>query len=150
MDKTRHWQIVGCSAYTGEGLLKGFDWLVQDIASRIYMLDWEWYMECVTIWQDKIFDKIPIVQAILHLLWELDHRCFNQRWWHTLRFLFFDICATNYGAIIMTFEQNGLSYILVFALAMIMKGWYCVWSSWNLFLKFIWMNLLAFILQNYV
>ena len=33
---------------------------------------------------------------------------------------------------------------------MIMKGWYCVWSSWNLFLKFIWMNLLASILQNYV
>ncbi|KAH1223922.1 ADP-ribosylation factor-like protein 2 [Glycine max] len=39
MDKSRHWQIVGCSAYTGEGLLEGFDWLVQDIASRIYMLD---------------------------------------------------------------------------------------------------------------
>ncbi|XP_022876360.1 ADP-ribosylation factor-like protein 2 isoform X1 [Olea europaea var. sylvestris] len=39
MDKTRHWRIVGCSAYTGEGLLEGFDWLVQDIASRIYMLD---------------------------------------------------------------------------------------------------------------
>ncbi|KAJ4816353.1 ADP-ribosylation factor [Rhynchospora pubera] len=39
MDKSRHWQIVGCSAYTGEGLLEGFDWLVQDIASRIYVLD---------------------------------------------------------------------------------------------------------------
>ncbi|CAN7101187.1 unnamed protein product [Brassica rapa subsp. narinosa] len=39
MDKSRHWKIVGCSAYTGEGLLEGFDWLVQDIASRIYMLD---------------------------------------------------------------------------------------------------------------
>ncbi|KAJ0980386.1 hypothetical protein J5N97_008641 [Dioscorea zingiberensis] len=39
LDKTRHWKIVGCSAYTGEGLLEGFDWLVQDIASRIYMLD---------------------------------------------------------------------------------------------------------------
>ncbi|KAL4555823.1 hypothetical protein LXL04_038451 [Taraxacum kok-saghyz] len=39
MDKTRHWRIVGCSAYTGEGLLEGFDWLVQDIASRIYVLD---------------------------------------------------------------------------------------------------------------
>ncbi|KAF1862625.1 hypothetical protein Lal_00013386 [Lupinus albus] len=38
MDKTRHWNIVGCSAYSGEGLLEGFDWLVQDIASRIYML----------------------------------------------------------------------------------------------------------------
>ncbi|OWM74583.1 hypothetical protein CDL15_Pgr005163 [Punica granatum] len=39
MDKSRHWNIVGCSAYTGEGLLEGFDWLVQDIASHIYMLD---------------------------------------------------------------------------------------------------------------
>ncbi|KAL9249928.1 ADP-ribosylation factor-like protein [Drosera capensis] len=39
MDKTRHWKIKGCSAYTGEGLLEGFDWLVQDIASRIYVLD---------------------------------------------------------------------------------------------------------------
>ncbi|MQM17501.1 hypothetical protein Taro_050473, partial [Colocasia esculenta] len=39
MEKTRHWRIVGCSAYTGEGLLGGFDWLVQDIASRIYVLD---------------------------------------------------------------------------------------------------------------
>ncbi|KAL1815507.1 hypothetical protein DCAR_0519773 [Daucus carota subsp. sativus] len=39
MDKTRHWKIVGCSAYTGMGLLEGFDWLVQDIASRIYVLD---------------------------------------------------------------------------------------------------------------
>ncbi|TYH29117.1 hypothetical protein ES288_A02G198900v1 [Gossypium darwinii] len=39
MDKSRHWEIVGCSAYTGEGLLEGFDWLVQDVASRIYMLD---------------------------------------------------------------------------------------------------------------
>ncbi|ERN00487.1 hypothetical protein AMTRI_Chr05g56710 [Amborella trichopoda] len=39
MDESRHWKIVGCSAYTGEGLLEGFDWLVQDIASRIYVLD---------------------------------------------------------------------------------------------------------------
>ncbi|KAL6599848.1 hypothetical protein ACP70R_045499 [Stipagrostis hirtigluma subsp. patula] len=37
MEKSRHWQIVGCSAYTGDGLLQGFDWLVQDIASRIYV-----------------------------------------------------------------------------------------------------------------
>ncbi|GJN41272.1 hypothetical protein PR202_gn00620 [Eleusine coracana subsp. coracana] len=39
MDRSRHWRIVGCSAYTGDGLLEGFDWLVQDIASRIYVLD---------------------------------------------------------------------------------------------------------------
>ncbi|CAM0948611.1 unnamed protein product [Alopecurus aequalis] len=39
MNKDRHWKIIGCSAYTGDGLLQGFDWLVQDIASRIYVLD---------------------------------------------------------------------------------------------------------------
>ncbi|MCO5579545.1 hypothetical protein L7F22_033402 [Adiantum nelumboides] len=39
MDCSRHWQIVGCSAVTGEGLLFGFDWLVSDIASRIYVLE---------------------------------------------------------------------------------------------------------------
>uniref|UniRef100_A0A453A108 ADP-ribosylation factor n=1 Tax=Aegilops tauschii subsp. strangulata TaxID=200361 RepID=A0A453A108_AEGTS len=39
MNKDRHWKIVGCSAYTGDGLLHGFDWLFQDIASRIYVLD---------------------------------------------------------------------------------------------------------------
>lgn len=39
MDNSRHWQIVGCSAYTGEGLLAAFDWLVGDIASRIYLLE---------------------------------------------------------------------------------------------------------------
>jgi ADP-ribosylation factor-like protein 2 len=39
MDGSRHWQILGCSAYAGDGLLDGFDWLVQDIASRIYVLD---------------------------------------------------------------------------------------------------------------
>eukprot|EP00249_Psilotum_nudum_P009638 c22060_g1_i1 orf=287-844(+) len=39
MDKSRHWQIIGCSAITGEGLLFGFDWLVSDIASRIYVLE---------------------------------------------------------------------------------------------------------------
>ncbi|PQM33324.1 ADP-ribosylation factor-like protein 2 [Prunus yedoensis var. nudiflora] len=42
MDKTRHWEIVGCSAYTGDGLLEGFDWLVQDIASRIYKITHFW------------------------------------------------------------------------------------------------------------
>lgn len=39
MDGSRHWQIIGCSAVTGEGLLAGFDWLVSDIGSRIYMLE---------------------------------------------------------------------------------------------------------------
>eukprot|EP00730_Choanoeca_flexa_P018737 TRINITY_DN9129_c0_g1_i1.p1 TRINITY_DN9129_c0_g1~~TRINITY_DN9129_c0_g1_i1.p1 ORF type:complete len:185 (+),score=34.17 TRINITY_DN9129_c0_g1_i1:133-687(+) len=34
-----HWHIQGCSAVTGEKLLDGVDWLVDDIASRIYMQD---------------------------------------------------------------------------------------------------------------
>jgi len=37
--KTRHWGSIGCSAVTGEGLLEGIDWIVTDIASRIFMLE---------------------------------------------------------------------------------------------------------------
>eukprot|EP00762_Andalucia_godoyi_P002056 ANDGO_02573.mRNA.1 ADP-ribosylation factor-like protein 2 len=37
--KTRHWSIVACSAHSGDGLLEGIDWIVGDIASRIFMLD---------------------------------------------------------------------------------------------------------------
>ncbi|KAJ9456269.1 ADP-ribosylation factor-like protein 2 [Diplonema papillatum] len=33
----RHINIVGCSAVTGQGLEEGIDWVVQDIASRIYI-----------------------------------------------------------------------------------------------------------------
>lgn len=36
---TRHWRIGGCSAYTGKGLIDGVDWIVRDIASRIFMYD---------------------------------------------------------------------------------------------------------------
>ena len=35
----RHVRVVPCSAVTGKGLLDAFDWLVTDIASRIFMLD---------------------------------------------------------------------------------------------------------------
>lgn len=35
----RHWQITGCSAVSGAGLVDGVDWIVSDVASRIYMLD---------------------------------------------------------------------------------------------------------------
>lgn len=35
----RHWQIVACSAWTGDGLIDGIDWIVNDIASRIYMME---------------------------------------------------------------------------------------------------------------
>ena len=36
--QNRHWSIRGCSAVTGEGLKEGMDWIVDDIASRIFML----------------------------------------------------------------------------------------------------------------
>lgn len=34
----RHWVIHSCSAVTGEGLVNGIDWMVEDIAKRIFML----------------------------------------------------------------------------------------------------------------
>ncbi|KAJ3451409.1 adp-ribosylation factor-like protein [Anaeramoeba flamelloides] len=34
--KKRHWKIVACSAVTGDGLLDGIEWVVSDIANRIY------------------------------------------------------------------------------------------------------------------
>ena len=34
----RHWQVLACSAVTGQGLADGIDWMVQDIASRIFLL----------------------------------------------------------------------------------------------------------------
>ncbi|KAL8184037.1 UNVERIFIED_CONTAM: ADP-ribosylation factor-like protein 2 [Gekko kuhli] len=36
---SHHWCIQGCSAYTGENLLVGIDWLLDDIASRIFTAD---------------------------------------------------------------------------------------------------------------
>ncbi len=33
----RHWQIHACSAVTGAGLVEGMDWLITDIAGRIFM-----------------------------------------------------------------------------------------------------------------
>ena len=33
----RHWEIHPCSAVTGEGLVDGIDWIVRDIANRIYL-----------------------------------------------------------------------------------------------------------------
>ena len=35
----RHWAIFPCSAVTGDGLVQGIDWIVNDIASRIFILD---------------------------------------------------------------------------------------------------------------
>jgi ADP-ribosylation factor-like protein 2 len=36
---THHWNIFDCSAVSGNNLLKGVDWIVEDVAKRIYMLD---------------------------------------------------------------------------------------------------------------
>eukprot|EP00798_Chlamydomonas_sp_ICE-L_P003661 gene3661-13736_t len=35
----RHCQIVACSAVSGDGILEGFDYIVKDISSRIYLFD---------------------------------------------------------------------------------------------------------------
>lgn len=37
--KTHHWRIICCSAITGENLLQGVDWLLSDIAARIFTMD---------------------------------------------------------------------------------------------------------------
>ncbi|XP_067681058.1 ADP-ribosylation factor-like protein 2 [Haliotis asinina] len=37
--KTHHWLIQDCSAVTGEHLLEGIDWVIDDIASRIFTMD---------------------------------------------------------------------------------------------------------------
>lgn len=34
--KSHHWCIIGCSAVTGENLLAGVDWLLDDVAARIF------------------------------------------------------------------------------------------------------------------
>lgn len=37
--KSHHWLILDCSAVTGKNLLKGVDWIIDDIASRIFTMD---------------------------------------------------------------------------------------------------------------
>lgn len=36
---TRHWSIVACSAVTGEGLVQGVDWVVDDVNARVLVAD---------------------------------------------------------------------------------------------------------------
>ena len=87
MDKSRHWQIVGCSAYTGEGLLEGFDWLVQDIASRIYMLDWCLFvpssMKCVPTYKRILKPSMLPLEDIMDSLphWYVPDFFFLNFWW---------------------------------------------------------------------
>lgn len=40
--KSHHWCIISCSAVTGDNLLTGVDWLLDDIAARIFTADWVW------------------------------------------------------------------------------------------------------------
>jgi len=37
--KTHHWSTFGCSAVTGDNLLRGIDWLLDDISCRIFTAD---------------------------------------------------------------------------------------------------------------
>uniref|UniRef100_A0A3Q2YTX1 ADP-ribosylation factor-like protein 2 n=1 Tax=Hippocampus comes TaxID=109280 RepID=A0A3Q2YTX1_HIPCM len=37
--KNHHWCIMGCSAVTGQNLLAGMDWLLDDIAARLFNAD---------------------------------------------------------------------------------------------------------------
>ena len=37
--QNRNWGIMPCSAITGDGLLDGMNWMVNDIKARIYMMD---------------------------------------------------------------------------------------------------------------
>eukprot|EP01134_Creolimax_fragrantissima_P002791 CFRG2791T1 len=34
-----HWQIMACSAVTTDALVDGMEWIVEDIQSRVYLLD---------------------------------------------------------------------------------------------------------------
>ncbi|KAI9225905.1 MAG: putative ADP-ribosylation factor-like 2-like protein [Piptocephalis tieghemiana] len=35
--RSHRWKVLGCSAVTGKHLLDGLDWVVKDVAARIYM-----------------------------------------------------------------------------------------------------------------
>jgi len=37
--KSHHWLIMDCSAVTGENLLNGVDWIINDLAARIFTMD---------------------------------------------------------------------------------------------------------------
>ncbi|KAL7281996.1 hypothetical protein ACG7TL_003463 [Trametes sanguinea] len=34
--KSHHWRILACSAVTGQNLVEGLDWVVEDVANRLY------------------------------------------------------------------------------------------------------------------
>ena len=60
---TRHWGIIGCSARTGDGLLEGVDWIVKDIAGRLFT-----YMWVINIEEKIDFIIILSIQNMLSML----------------------------------------------------------------------------------
>lgn len=62
--KSHHWAIQGCSAVTGERLLQGMDWIVDDIASRIYMMNWDAIMR-----QNFFLAFLPHLEGALCAWW---------------------------------------------------------------------------------
>ena len=60
---TRHWGIIGCSARTGDGLLEGVDWIVKDIAGRLFT-----YMWLINIEEKIDFIIILSIQNMLSML----------------------------------------------------------------------------------
>lgn len=64
----RHWKIVSCSAISGDGLAEGIDWLVQDIASRIFLMDWKWMKLIKTRRRPSLFIYISKMHGITILL----------------------------------------------------------------------------------
>lgn len=46
---THHWLVVGVSAVTGEKLLPAVDWLIDDIAKRIFTLNQKKQQNCTSI-----------------------------------------------------------------------------------------------------
>lgn len=39
VDSTHSWKVIGCSAYDGTNLQEGLDWVVDEIKSRLFLLD---------------------------------------------------------------------------------------------------------------
>lgn len=37
--KSHHWTVMGCSAYSGDNLLQGIEWLISDVSSRLFSFE---------------------------------------------------------------------------------------------------------------
>ena len=36
---SHHWKVMGCSAYSGDNLLHGIEWLISDVSSRLFSFE---------------------------------------------------------------------------------------------------------------